>query len=181
MIIPGLRTCPPPDGPLFEAIVARLDHGLRIVREQRHFAAFPAPALVFFNRRTAAGLALFDPWVVALNRGLFEAHPEQNLDETVLHELAHLVIAYGRRERIIKGRTTAHGDAWQRVMRQWFAIEPRRTHDQDIAHLDIRRQRRWAYRCNCKTWQITTVRHNRIQQDSLEYRCNRCGGTLTFA
>jgi SprT protein len=179
--VQGLRTCPPPAPPLHGAILSRLNQGLGVVRAQSRFDGFPEPALVYFERRTAVGLALYDPWAIALNRGLFEAYPDENIHETVLHELAHLVVGYGRRERIIKGRITAHGEDWQRIMRQWFRVEPSRTHSQDTDHLDIRRQRRWSYRCGCRTWQITTVRHNRVQQQGLQYRCQRCRQPLTLA
>jgi SprT protein len=180
MHIPGLRTCPPPEPPLHAAVVARLNHGLGIVRNQPRYGEFPEPVVAYFNRRTAAGMALHEPWAIALNRGLLEVHPRENLEETVLHELAHLVVGYARRQRIIRGRSTAHGEDWQNVMRQWFHVEPRRTHDLSVSHLDIRRQRRWAYGCGCRTWQVTTVRHNRIQRGLAEYRCERCRGTLTF-
>lgn len=179
--IPGVRRCPPPAASLHAAIVARLGEGLEIVRHQRGFGGFPQPELLFFNRRTAAGLALYQHWAVALNRGLFERYPEQNLRETVLHELAHLVIGYARKQRIIKGRVAAHGAEWQRVMRGWFEVEPERTHRQETDHLDIRRQRRWIYRCACNTWQLTTVRHNRIHTQGLEYRCKGCREALAYA
>lgn len=180
MVISGLRTCPPPAAPLRDAIAARLAQGLAIVHGQRGYAAFPEPSVLFFDRRTAAGLALYQPWAIALNRGLFEARPEENLHETVLHELAHLVVEFGRRTRLIAGRPTPHGPAWRRVMEHWFRIEPRSTHQQTTDHLEVRRQRRWCYRCQCRAWQITTVRHKRIQQQGLRYHCQRCGGPLAF-
>jgi SprT protein len=180
MVINGLRTCPPPAAPLHGAITARLEEGLVVVHDQRGFADFPEPSLLFFERRTAAGLALYDRWAIALNRGLFEAHPQENLQETVLHELAHLVVEYGRRTRLIAGRPAPHGPAWHRVMTHWFRVEPRSTHRQDTEHLNVRRQRRWPYRCGCRTWHITTIRHNRIQQQGLRYRCGSCSGPLCF-
>ncbi|MFU8814735.1 MAG: SprT-like domain-containing protein [Pseudomonadales bacterium] len=179
--IPGLRCCPPPAPALHTAILARLTHGLEIVRAQPRFGGFPQPRVIFFNRRTAAGLALFEHWALALNRGLFERYPEENLRETVLHELAHLTVGYARKQRLIKGRVAAHGPEWRQIMQQWFGVEPERTHKQETDHLHIRRQRRWEYLCGCQAWQISTVRHNRIHHQGREYRCLRCGDALVHA
>ena len=178
--VPGLRTCEPPSDDICEMIEARLDEGFRKVRSVAGFAEFPPPKVVYFNRRAAAGIAYGKLGVIALNRGLFERYLEENLRETVLHELAHLVVYYGK-ERGAWGRRRSirsHGPEWQNVMRQWFAIEPERLHSQSVDHLVIRRQTRWPYRCRCKTWRLTTVRHNKIQQKGVSYHCRSCGDDL---
>jgi len=66
------------------------------------------------------------------------------------------------------------------VMREWFGVEPERTHRFDARLVPARRQRRWRYRCACREHELTTVRHRRVEKGA-RYLCRACRQTLAFA
>jgi len=104
----------------------------------------------------------YNPW-------LFAKYFDDNLAETVPHEVAHYVCdrLYGLRN------IRPHGREWQAVMRL-FGVEPRRTCSYDLEGIPQRQQRRHRYRCACREHQVTTVRHKRIQQGRAQYLCKSC-------
>lgn len=108
----------------------------------------------------------YNPWI-------FARYFEDNLNETVPHEVAHFVVdqLWGLR------RVRAHGVEWRSVMHA-LGNEPRATARYDLTGLPVRRQRRFAYRCACQMHQITTCRHNRVQRGEARYHCRQCGQTL---
>jgi SprT protein len=112
--------------------------------------------------------------VIRYNLALATQQPEAFIAETVPHEVAHLVT------HVCHGRVPPHGTEWRRVM-AWFGIdEPSRCHDFVPAGGSVQRQRRWDYRCGCRTHQLSTTRHNRAQR-GLDYLCRECGQVLRFA
>jgi SprT protein len=110
--------------------------------------------------------------VIRYNLAMAEQQPEAFIAETVPHEVAHVVTW------VCHGRVRPHGPEWQAVMR-WFGFrQPRRCHVFDEP-AEGRRQRRWAYRCDCREHQLSTTRHNRAQR-GLHYVCRVCGSTLCY-
>lgn len=132
------------------------------------------PTLRYFHRREEAGRAWLNENVIELNGVLLTQHADVMLHETLAHELAHLIVHQLHR------RARAHGREWQRVMRDWLGVEPERTHALDVSVIPVRRQRRFAYRCGCRTHELTTVRHNRALRGQ-KYLCVRCGDRLLAA
>ncbi len=110
----------------------------------------------------------YNPWI-------FARYFDDNLSETVPHEVAHFVVdqLWGLR------RVRAHGAEWQSVMRA-LGAEPRATARYDLTGLPVRRQRRFAYRCACRAHELTTCRHNRVQRGEARYHCRQCGHTLVI-
>ena len=113
--------------------------------------------------------------MIRYNPFIFARYFEDNLNETVPHEVAHFVVdqLWGLR------RVRAHGAEWQSVMRA-LGAEPRATACYDLTGLPVRRQRRFAYRCACNTHQLTTCRHNRVQRGQARYHCRQCGQPLVI-
>jgi SprT protein len=172
-----------PGAELAAAVTERLD-GLLARTEaplRRHRAPpLPRPTVVFFDHRLDAGRAVpparvGDPGVLEVNAVYLRRHPEAMLRETLAHELAHLVVFHLRPRR----RTPPHGALWQRIMREWFGVEPERTHRFGTEGVRARRQRRWRYRCGCTEHVLTTVRHNRVRAGQ-RYLCRRCRGALEY-
>lgn len=132
------------------------------------------PSLDFFRRRTDAGRAVLQRGHIELNEDLLERFPEPMLRETIAHELAHVLTwrLFGRRAR-------AHGPEWQAIMRDWFGVEPERTHRFELTGLAVRRQRRWHYRCDCRDHAMSAVRHHRAAA-GVDYRCLACQGPLRY-
>ena len=111
--------------------------------------------------------------VIRYNPYLFAKYFDNNLGVTVPHEVAHYITdrLYGLRN------IRPHGAEWQAVMRA-LGAEPRATARYDLEGIPVRRQRRFSYRCDCNTHQLSTARHNRIRRGQATYYCRGCGAAL---
>ncbi|MFQ5642788.1 MAG: SprT-like domain-containing protein [Thiogranum sp.] len=113
---------------------------------------------------------------IRYNPYLFAKYFDANLGITVPHEVAHYVTdrLYGLRN------IRPHGVEWQTVM-QALGAEPRATARYDLEGIPVRRQRRFSYRCDCNTYQLSSARHNRIRRGQASYHCRACGTALVAA
>lgn len=113
---------------------------------------------------------------IRYNPYLFARYFQNNLDNTVPHEVAHYVVdrLYGIH------RVRPHGEEWKRVMRV-FGASPRATASYDLTGIPVRQQQRFPYRCNCREHSLTSIRHNRIINNRAIYRCRACRSALVFA
>ena len=143
---------------------------------QDRYPDFPAPLVAYFDGRRAAGLASPSAHRVSFNTTLLRENVASMLTETVAHEVAHLVVAHAFKQA--RKRPRPHGREWQYVMRTLFGVEPARTHCYDMSNCNVRRQRRWIYRCDCREHAITTVLHKKIASGRSTYRCACCKGQL---
>lgn len=144
---------------------------------QRYAVALPEVAVVFDLRGTSAGMYCVrnrERWI-RYNPWIFARHFEDNLRDTVAHEVAHYVVdrLFGRRG------VKPHGPQWRIIMRD-FGVEASVRHDWDIDGLPLRRQSRFAYSCNCTEHLLTAVRHNRLSSGRVSYHCRHCGANLRF-
>ena len=114
--------------------------------------------------------------VIRYNPHIFARYFEHGLEVTVPHEVAHYVTdrVYGL------SRVRPHGEEWQSVMRL-LNVEPRATARFDLSGLPIRRQHRFAYQCDCNTHELSSCRHNRVNQGRARYHCRLCGAVLVPA
>jgi SprT protein len=108
----------------------------------------------------------YNPW-------LFAKYYVENLDGTVPHEVAHYVIhrVYGMR------RVRPHGQEWLALMHK-FEADPAVTSNFDLTGIPQRRQRRFAYRCDCRTHELSARRHNTLQRGQAGYQCIKCKAAL---
>jgi SprT protein len=111
--------------------------------------------------------------LIRYNPLIFARYLDENLRDTVPHEVAHHVvdILFGRRG------VKPHGHQWRTVMAD-FGVAPEVRHHWDLDTLAVRRQRRFPYQCSCGEHQLSTVRHKRMMTKSAVYRCLRCGEPL---
>jgi len=141
----------------------------------RHFdAALTTPSVRFDLRGTSAGQVRVTDGgdcLVRYNARLLERHPRAFLSRTVPHETAHLVV-FG----LFGPRVPPHGRKWRAIM-ALFGSAPERCHNYRVDGLQVRRLRRYDYRCACRTHQLTSIRHNRIRSGQ-SYRCKQCGQLL---
>lgn len=102
----------------------------------------------------------FNPW-------LFAAYFEENLAQTIPHEVAHLItfVRFGQRVK-------PHGREWKACM-QDFGRPALTTHRFDVSDIPRRNTRRYTYRCGCQQHQLTAIRHNRILKGA-SYLCRSC-------
>jgi SprT protein len=113
-------------------------------------------------------LIRYNPWI-------FGKYYQENLHDTVAHEVAHYVIheVFGRQAK-------AHGEEWQSLM-VCFGANPSATFDLDLSDIPQRRQATHPYRCHCQVHEISTTRHNRILRGRGRYHCRYCDGLLVYA
>lgn len=147
-----------------------------IARAGELFACeFPAIPVSFELRGRAAGMYRVQRGrrLIRYNPYLFARYFEDNLANTVPHEVAHYVtdMLHGLRN------VRPHGREWQAVMRA-LGARPEVSCRYDLEGIPVRRQRRYGYRCGCTTHQLSTVRHRRVQSGRACYVCRRCGDPL---
>ena len=169
------------DVDLEQADEARLTDLLRRAERElslRGYSTLARPGLRLFDDRLDAGRALppspaHPEGMIELNAVYLQQAREAMLEETVAHELAHLLVFHLSPRR----RQPPHGKLWRDIMQQWFGVKPERTHRFPTAGVRSRRQRRWAYRCACSAHELSTVRHHRVQRGTV-YLCRRCHEAL---
>ncbi len=169
------------DADLTRAVDRRLNDLL--ARAHRELAArglppLPRPEIRLFDDRLDAGRALppqrsSATGVIELNAVYLDRARSAMLEETVAHELAHLLVFHLSPRR----RLPPHGELWREIMQGWFQVKPERTHQFPTQGIRTRRQRRWSYRCSCSAHELTTVRHRRAQRGTV-YLCRRCRSPL---
>lgn len=135
--------------------------------------ALPVPAVSFDLRGRAAGMfrvrqgapeIRYNPWI-------FSRWFDENLAETVPHEVAHYVVFVRHRRRV-----RPHGAEWRAVMRE-FGVPPKVTcnyRPEDLADLPGRRLKYFEYRCQCTVHSVSSIRHNRMTAGRARYLCRRC-------
>ena len=113
-------------------------------------------------------LIRYNPWI-------FAKYYEENLRDTVPHEVAHFIVheAYPRRG------TKPHGPQWQEVMAR-FGADPGVTFDMDLEGVPQRRQTTHRYHCGCQLHDVSSTRHNRTQRRRVSYHCVICDGRLVY-
>jgi len=117
-----------------------------------------------------AGMALFPRRakpIIRLNALLLIENQEDFLKRTVPHEVAH-IIARGFFGKRIK----PHGAEWREVM-QLFGAEASRCHSYDVSRSTRRTLKRFSYHCECRTHQLSSIRHNRALNGQC-YVCVHC-------
>ena len=143
--------------------------------EQR-FRFTPEPIAVTFDLTgRAAGMYRVrrGERVIRYNPYVFAKYFDSNLAVTVPHEVAHYMTdcLYGL------GNIRPHGEEWKAVMLS-LGADPRVTACYDLSGVPVRRQRRFSYRCGCRTHQLSACRHNKIQRGQSSYLCRRCGSAI---
>lgn len=111
---------------------------------------------------------------IRYNPHVFAKYFEDNLANTVPHEVAHYVIdcLYGFR------KVRPHGTEWKEVM-QSFGAEASRTCQYDFSDIPVKSEKRYDYYCGCKTHHLSARRHNKVMKRHTRYVCKSCGGNLT--
>jgi len=159
------------------AFEAKIDECLAKVQLHNN-TPISRPTLIFRHSGRRAGVAClrWTKWYIVINIDLVNKPNtyDEQLNLTLPHEVAH-VAAY-----TIWGRKiNPHGFEWGRVMR-WFDVSPERCHDMDMTGVKVRRQQRFAYKCNCgQNHRLSVTLHNRHQNG--RYRiCSLCHSRLVY-
>ena len=111
--------------------------------------------------------------MINFNRLLLEQNTVDFLKRTVPHEVAHMV-AY----QVFGTAIRPHGKEWKSVMAV-FGADDARCHDYDLSNIRTRQYRRFSYQCNCRSHQLTSIRHNRVLS-GYRYVCKSCKQQLSY-
>ena len=150
----------------------------RLRQASGHFGRiFPEIPVLFDLRGKAAGMyrVRAGQRVIRYNPHIFARYFNDNLAQTIPHEVAHYVSDLLHGFRNIR----PHGPEWKQVM-AFFGADSRATCSYDLHGLPQRRYRQHAYRCGCRQHQLTTIRHNRVRQNRMRYYCRQCGDPLRY-
>lgn len=114
--------------------------------------------------------------IIRYNPYLFAKYFDENLSTTVPHEVAHYLTdaVYGY------ANVKPHGDEWRTVMRMLGADSSIHC-DFDLDGIPVRSYRRIRYTCRCRFFELTSIRHNRIQHQGARYYCQLCRTELVLA
>lgn len=142
-----------------------------LITARDHFKKDPGQVEIKFNLTgKAAGMAIFphraNP-IIRFNTQLLIENREAFLKRTVPHEVAH-VIARG----LFGKRIKPHGQEWKQVM-GLLGAEASRCHSYDVSRSVRRKLKRFTYHCQCRSHQLSSIRHNRVLQGQ-RYHCLSC-------
>ena len=144
--------------------------------EEIYSQSFKRPSVNFRLRGHTAGKAFYRTWELRYNQQLLEENYQSFCDRTVPHEVAHLVAF-----ELTEGRCKPHGHWWKSVMRA-FGCDVSRCHSYDTTAATVRTvPAEYPYKCLCRTYMFTHIRHRRsIKHGGKYYRCKKCGSYLVY-
>ena len=105
---------------------------------EEYNAEFDFPRIEWVICGSTAGRAWLGQWRIQLNEQLCKENMEDFMNDTIPHEVAHL-IAYK-----VFG-DDGHGDGWKSVMRA-LGLNPSRCHNYDTSKVDGKRSRNSMFR-----------------------------------
>ena len=108
---------------------------------------------------------------IRYNLDIAAANLEGFLARTVPHEVAHIV------DYFMNGYSSHHGKKWKQIMVD-FGLEPTRCHSYEKGAEPTRTLKRFTYYCHCQSYELTSIRHNRIKRGK-SYSCRSCHSKLT--
>jgi SprT protein len=114
---------------------------------------------------------------LAFSPTLLSENGENFINRTVPHEVAHYIVY------IFYPMAKPHGREWRFVMNMVLkAKDSKRCHKYDVSNVkrDRRTLRKYIYHCNCDEYQVSSIRHNRMQRYGTTYICKKCKGHLTY-
>lgn len=153
---------------LQQSVMSCLRENLQLAN-QRLNSQYLEPTIVYRKKGTIAGTAHLTEWMIQLNSLLLLENGQPFIEEVVPHELAHLLVFQHF------GKVKPHGKEWQWMMKEILGKAPQRTH-----HFSVKNSQKitYNYKCACQIHQLSTIRHNRIKNNKLNYICKKCGSTL---
>lgn len=111
--------------------------------------------------------------IIRYNALIFNKYFEENIQETVPHEVAHYIVdmQFGAK------KVRPHGLEWRSIM-QRFGANASRVAQYDLTGIPKRRYSTIAYQCDCQTHELGIRRHNKVIQGKTNYFCRHCRGLL---
>lgn len=161
---------------LQEQVIEKTNHFIKQAADyyHRNFAEVP---VLFDLSGKAAGMYRVKAGqrVIRYNPYVFAKYFDDNVSETIPHEVAHYVtdMLFGLK------KIRPHGNEWKSVM-QVFGVAAKRTANYDLSGLPVRNFQKYVYHCGCQNYELSSRRHNKILRGTGHYLCRDCGGKLLF-
>lgn len=131
------------------------------------------PVISYFNNSPTAGRARGKRHL-ELNEDLLRQDTAEMLEQTLPHELAHLLV-----HQTCDYPTKPHGKEWRHFM-ALLGCAPDVCHRMEQPNLKRKRQSRHVYQCDCRSHDLTTTRHNKHIVDGQTFICRSCKGELIY-
>ncbi|QIW16700.1 SprT family protein [Pasteurellaceae bacterium RH1A] len=129
---------------------------------------FEQPAVTYTVKGAKAGVAYLRENEIRLNPVLLAENGADFIQQTVPHELAHLLVYQ------LFGRVQPHGKEWKMMMEEVLGVPAEVYHCYDLAKV----RQTFAYQCACQTHQLTIRRHKAIVEGKAIYHCRKCKQVL---
>lgn len=104
------------------------------------------------------------------------------INEVVTHEYAHACVVHYLGYYKNGKRVMPHGREFKSFC-YGFGIDGKATTKIAInskVTKQRKRRRGYIYVCDCNEYDLSAIRHNRVQKENAVYRCKQCKGSLTF-
>jgi SprT protein len=134
---------------------------------------FEYPTIQFDLRGTCAGQAWSGLNKIRYNLGLAMENLDDFIDDTCMHEAAHVIA-----DRHFAKRCN-HGPNWKWVMSKIMGVKPTRCHNYDVSNQRVRKSYRYIYKCGCIQNCLTGPKHHKMIRFGRKISCIRCKTTLT--
>jgi len=152
-----------------------------LVAERYYAMVIATPSVDFDLKGGCAGKATPSKHHISLNGVLLVENFEAYLEDTIPHEVAHIVchVKYGWL-RTANGGISHHGKEWKAIMRA-LGAEPTRCHNMDVSNVK-RKMRQFSYFCpDCLACvSMSIIRHNRVTKGTKSYSHKSCTSPLEF-
>ncbi|MCL7461686.1 SprT family zinc-dependent metalloprotease [Pseudomonas sp. NW5] len=136
--------------------------------------SFARPSVSLRLRGLKAGVAHLQENHLRFNAQLYRENRVHFLQQTVAHEVAHLIA-----HQLYGASIRPHGPQWQAIMTRVYGLPAERCH-----HYAVKRPQRvhYLYRCACPDGQFPfTARRHALVLEGRRYLCRRCRTALTFS
>jgi len=144
-----------------------------------------APVVRYDLVGRSAGQAVYEkfgktPHVIRVNPILLNENEEYIVNQTVPHEMAHVVIHQFYEDRGI--HVKGHGNEWKRVMR-YFGLQPNRCHSLDTTTIQAIKNKGEEYHFNCgcvgQVYNLSKKKYDK-HLNGVVFRCRACRCQIRF-
>ena len=141
----------------------------------------PCPKTDFSVKGTVGGKYTTARHTVMVNMILFAENVQDYLNQTIPHEVAHAFQRHLYGQYRYGKRVMPHGKEWKSIMIA-LGKDPKRCHSYDTSNATQRTvARAYPYKCNCRTYHLTAIRHKRMQTNQTTYSCKACHSRLQYS
>ncbi len=143
------------------------------VREKFKLTQFQDPKICFDVKGTKGGFADFKDMSIHFNLDLARTNGEVYINQTVPHEIAHLI-------DFQKYKGWGHKRTWKMIMQYVFGLEPKRCHNYDVSEVKKKKYDTYIYACKCREHKVKSNMHKKIALNRSKYSCATCRMPIVF-